>query len=551
MPVIKFGYEDLCSLVGENVPVGELIDKIPLMGADIANVSGDNFEVEFFPNRPDLYSVEGVARALRTFLGKERGLRKYEVRESDIILRVDKSVQDVRPYVVCGLVKGVEMSDELIASMMELQEKLHLTLGRGRRKVAIGVHDFENVTPPFTYKAVEPKSVKFVPLGESTPMNLDEILEKHEKGRDYAHTVQGKSRYPLFVDSEDNVLSFPPIINGIRTQLTPYTKDIFLDLTGTDLNALKVAIAIVASALAERGGELYWCKTVYEDMEFQTPDLAPSERTLDAKYVNDLLGLKLSLEEMAGLLERMGFGAAPDGEKLTVQVPAYRSDILHPVDLVEDVAVAYGYMNFDHQLPKALTFGKALTFERTRAGLRQLMMGVGYLEVQSLTLGSKQALYGKLRRDDPGTVELVNPISIDYDCLRTSMLPSLLEVLKANKHRELPQKIFEVGNVILQEKNARRLSALAIHAKAGFTEAKSLAEAVATEMGLEYEVVPREDGAFIGGRCAALRTKPSSANRRSKDAIIFGELAPEVITAFELSYPIIAIECDLEVMAKK
>lgn len=212
MPVVTFGYDDLVGLIGREVTVETLLERIPQLGADIHSYDPDTGElsIEFFPDRPDLYSVEGAARALRTFLGIEKGLTRYDVSPSDVTLNIDPSVEEVRPYMVAGIVEDIVMSDELIRSLMELQEKLHLTMGRKRAKVSIGIHDMEHIAPPFTYKAVDPLSVSFVPLAMTEEMNLEEILEEHEKGRDYAYILEGHDRYPLLVDSKGNVLSFRP-----------------------------------------------------------------------------------------------------------------------------------------------------------------------------------------------------------------------------------------------------------------------------------------------------------------------------------------------------
>ena len=255
MALISIDYQDLVSLIGKDVPKEELLSTLPMMGSDIDSVEDDTLNVEFFPNRPDLYSVEGVARALRGFLGFEKGLALYDVKETDMVLNVDPSVNDVRPYIVAGMVRDVCITDELIKSLMEVQEKLHLTLGRKRKKVAIGVHDSRSLKPPFVYKAVEPKSLRFVPLGYFEEMDLAEILVRHEKGREYAWTLEGKQTYPIILDSDEQVLSFPPIINGIVTQVTEATTDIFLDLTGTDFNAVNSALNIISTLLAERGGK--------------------------------------------------------------------------------------------------------------------------------------------------------------------------------------------------------------------------------------------------------------------------------------------------------
>ena len=216
MPVINFKYSDLCNLIGEEVPRDTLIERIPMIGADMHDTDGneDDMSVEFFPDRPDLYSVEGLARSLRAFLDIEPGMAEYDVQETEIEVNVEGSVKNVRPYILCAAVHDVDITDDLLRSLMEMQEKLHITIGRKRSKIAIGVHDLDKIAPPFRYKAVHPNEISFVPLAKTDEWDLKQILEKHEKGIDYAHLLKGKDKYPVILDSNDDVLSFPPIING-------------------------------------------------------------------------------------------------------------------------------------------------------------------------------------------------------------------------------------------------------------------------------------------------------------------------------------------------
>ncbi len=540
MPVITFGYRDLLNLIGREVPAEELIAVIPMMGADFHHYDPETCElgVEFFPDRPDNYSVEGVARSLRTFLGFEKGLRHYHVTDSGIVLKVERSVEGVRPYVVAGVIRDVTMTDELIRSLMELQEKVHLTVGRKRQKVAVGIHDLDMVRPPFVYRAVEPESVSFVPLAKEESMNLREILQRHEKGIDYAYVLEGKSKYPVILDADGQVLSFPPIINGRLTTVTERTKNIFIDVTGTDLNAISGVLNIVATAMAERGASIQSVK-VEGRRKFSTPDLRPSEWKLGVKYANQWLGLHLTPEEMAACLERMGFEAKPEKGRLKVLAPATRMDILHPVDLVEDVAKGYGYPRFGAKQPEVHSIGSERPIERTADLMRQMMIGHGYYEVTTLTLSSKKEQFDSMLLPPREVVEVLNPITEDHDCLRVSLLPSLLAVLRKSKHRDLPQRVFEVGDVVLDTKRRKNLAALSIHSKASFTEVKSLVEGIVHDLAHEFRVEPCDLPTYIPGRAAYILIEGHRVGH-------FGELHPQVILSYELGYPVAAMEIDLD-----
>jgi phenylalanyl-tRNA synthetase beta chain len=541
MAVISMSYKDLVNLIGQDIPQAELLAMLPMMGSDIDSVEGDTLNVEFFPNRPDLYSVEGVARAVRGFIGKETGLAKYPIAHTENVLKVDPSVKEIRPFIVAGLVRNVKMTNELIASLMEAQEKLHLTLGRKRRKVAIGVHDMRQLKFPFTYKAVDPKKMKFAPLGYTMEMNMSEILAKHEKGIEYAWVLEGKSRFPIIVDADGKVLSFPPIINGNITTVTDATTDIFLDLTGTDMNTLKTALNIIATLLAERGGKIETIKVIYPDGEIVLPNMEPRTREITAIEVNALLGTEYSPKQIAQYLQRMRFGAEVHGAKVRVQIPGYRNDIIHNVDLIEDIAISAGYGQIEGTLPKSLTFGAERPLEMLSSTARQLMMGHTYIEVKSLALScEKEQFEMMLRPESPDLAKIQNPITEYLTCVRMTLVPSMLMFLKANKHRDLPQNIFEVGSVVSGTKTVRHLAALSMHSKASFTEAKSLVQTVLRDLNIKFELGQCADPAYIPGRAAEILIGGKSMGS-------FGEYHPKVLENFELGYSVAGFEIVLEI----
>ena len=308
----------------------------------------DDMSVEFFPNRPDLYCVEGLARSLRSFLDIQPGMKEYKVENTNIDVTIDKSVKSLRPYFLCSAVFDVVIDDKILKSMMELQEKLHLTIGRKRCKLAIGIHDLDKVVPPFTYSLEDPKKTKFIPLTETKIMNLDEILEKHEKGREYADLLKGASKYPIIKDSKGNVLSFPPIINGALTTVTTKTRNIFVDVTGTDCKAVKGALDIVCTAFAERGGRIGTVRMHDGPEDFISPNLAPLNRIISAKECDMFLGTNLGPNGIVESLRRMGMNASFEegSDAISVSIPSTRTDIMHNVDVYEDVAIGYGFEKF-------------------------------------------------------------------------------------------------------------------------------------------------------------------------------------------------------------
>ncbi len=541
MAVIKLSYRDLVGLIGQDISQDELLEMLPMMGSDIDSVEGDIMNIEFFPNRPDLYSVEGVARAVRGFMGIETGLAQYTVKRTNNVLKVDPSVREIRPFIVAGIVRNVSMTGELIASLMEAQEKLHLTLGRKRKKVAIGVHDMAHLKFPFVYRAVEPTKMRFAPLGYTMEMNMSEILERHEKGVEYAWTLDGKPRYPVIQDADGKVLSFPPIINGNITTVTEKTTDLFLDLTGTDMNTLRTALNIIATLLAERGGSIETVKVIYPDREHILPDLEPRSRKLAAAEVNALLGTDYSAEQIAEHLAKMRFGAKVSGGEITVQVPGYRNDILHSVDLMEDIAISAGYGQITSRMPHSLTFGTERPVEVVSNTARRLMVGHGYLEVKSISLSCENEQFGMmLRPEDPNLVKIQNPIAEYLTCMRVALVPSMMAFLRANKHRDLPQNIFEAGSVVSGTETVRHLAALSMHSKASFTEMKSLVQTVLRDMNIKIALGQCNDPAYIPGRAAEILVAGKSIGS-------FGEYHPQVLENFGLGYPVAGLEIVLEI----
>jgi phenylalanyl-tRNA synthetase beta chain len=533
VPIIKLNYQYLEQLVG--VDHEAILQKLPMIGCEIERTEEDHADAEFFPDRPDLFSTEGVAHALRGFLSIETSLRDYPVTPSGMAFSVDPGLASIRPYLGTAVIRGLHLGEAAIESLMGLQEALHWAVGRGRGKVAIGVHDLDTVTPPFRYLASE-RSRSFVPLDYDRPMTMEEILTGHPKGRDYAHLVQDLPKFPLIVDSRGEVLSFPPIINGELTRVTGKTRNILLDTTGTDRRAVMTAVRILCTALAETGARI---ESVAID-GVPCPDLSPAERVVSASACSRLIGIPLTPVSMAGLLGKMRFGATPvDNDLLRVQVPCYRSDIMHDWDLYEDVAIAYGYDRFIPSLPRVFTIGAKHPVNILADMIRSIFTGMGYLEVIPFTLTNERVLFTWMQRPpSPAALRIKYPISEEHTVIRTDILPLLLETLQGNRHRELPQRIFAIGDVVEGKETYQKVAAVSIHPAADFTEAYAVTDALTRELGLSCTVNESTDPAFIDGRRGNLVMD-------GKGRGSFGEVHPRVLSAFELEYPVAALELDL------
>jgi phenylalanyl-tRNA synthetase beta chain len=402
----------------------------------------------------------------------------------------------------------------------------------------------KRIKPPFTYKAVEPSSIRFVPLGNNEEMDLHEILQKHEKGIAFASILDGCKRYPIIIDANNQILSFPPIINGTITRVTSETKDIFIDVTGTDFNAVNSTLNIIVTAMADRGGKIQSVKIHDGKKTIKTPNLPPTTMKLKCGDVNDAIGLNISKKDIKTSLHRMGYGVEEsnkaEGAKndcLKVLIPAYRCDILHNIDLIEDVAIGYGYGNLKGQLPKSSTFGSRRGIEDFSDKLRLIMIGLGFQEVTTLTLSNEKDNL-EFTPENDSVVRIKNPITEEHTVVRTVLIPSLLNILKINKRHNLPQKIVEIGDVVIDNANVRKIASLNISSKAGFSDVKSTVECLLKNLNIDYNMEIKQHPAFINGRCASIYSKGNELG-------YFGEIHPKTIIDFELEHPINGFEIDV------
>jgi phenylalanyl-tRNA synthetase beta chain len=528
--------------------VEEMAKWLPWLGTDTEEVGQGYVKIEYNPNRVDFCSYSGVARAFQGLMGWKTGMPSFEVKQGNITLTVDKSVAQVRPYVVSAVVRDLKIDYEAIRELMEMQEALHWMIGRDRKKASIGVHNLDAVEPPFSYVTCAPDEIKFVPLDKTEEMTPQEVLEKHEKGMAYKSEVDFASRYPLIVDKKGQVLSFPPIINGELTRVVEDTKNLFIDVTGTELNAISRSLNVLVTALADMGGTIEAVPVKYSDQVLVTPDLTPQKMNLRVAYSNNRLGLDFSEAQTMEALQKSRLDAKV-AEKgiLDVTVPAYRTDILHEIDLVEEVAVGYGVFRLEPTKPSSVTTGKPHKVSEVTLSVRQIMIGLGFTEALNFVLTNEVDHYQKMRRKPDGLVTLANPVSTDYSIIRNDLLPSLMNNLAVSKHHVFPQRMFEVSDVItLDDKSEtfteRRihLAVVSSHPTATFTEIKSILESLLMNLGFsDWTLKETSHPSFLEGRAATVSLGDIELG-------IVGEIHPQVLNNFELENPTGAFEVHLQ-----
>lgn len=540
MPTLKINKEEFEDLLGEEISEEQLHEEASYLGAHWNHEDGKKWEVETYPNRPDLLSVEGLARAYKGFFDVETGLRDYRTRQGITEVNVDESVEQVRPYIGGAVIRDVELTPRIINGLIQLQEKLHQTVGRRRDKIAIGLHDLDSVEPPFTYKAVEPEQVSFTPLEYGEEIHLEEILNEHDKGQEYAWILEDEEKFPIISDSDGKILSFPPIINNQLTEVTSETTDIFIDVTGKHKETVLKVVNILVTALAERDGKI---ETVRIDNDHM-PLLEPEEVELDVEYFRSVSGLELEKEEIVDRLEQMRFKAKKKKDKIKVGVPSYRTDVMHQYDIIEDIVIAHRYNNIEPEMPELDTPANEKQIEEHTEELRDILQGTGALESHTFTLSSKEKLFDRMnRKAEDEVVEMSNALTEDYTVVRNQMLPTMMEVLQNNRQHSYPQRFYEIEDVALPRENdaenRRKLAYSISGPETDFTDIKQVLQVIERDTGFDLEVEEAEKRFYREDRAAKIIYKGETVGH-------IGELGEEVLANWELEQRTAALELDVE-----
>jgi len=579
MPTVTFDHKNLQAIqLNANITHDPALweEKLDKIGCVVEECDDTKVDIEVFPDRPDLLSAETMAYATRTFLHNADAEPTLPIDAGSITMTVESSLENVRPIIYGAVVRGVdtghtsEARDQFIQGLMDHQEKLHFALGRGRKRSSIGVHDLANLKPPFRVKTVDSK-YKFVPLAMEEEMTITDILTQHPKGVEYAHLLEGFEKFPVILDASGDVLSFPPIINGAHTTVTESTTDFFIDVTGWDEKACESSLLLVCLSMAVRGGTVESIELTGWDGEVSIcPNGSPKTHKLPKSLLENVLGREFTDSEISDAINRMGgrfirrrvVTDGPlvserwaDGEvgsdEYLIEMPRWRSDILHPVDIVEEVATGIGYEDLGVANSQQSIAGNPLSKMTLHRRIRESLQGCGLQQIQSLTLSNEDDQFIKMRQEEVGGVtELHNPITIEHTIMRQSILPSLLRLLAANRHHELPQRVYELGTVVHDHENNDRVAWGCAEVGTGFTGAKGIAQALIRDLGVqenqidvEYKPIKSGEGPWLEGRGANILIKGQKVGS-------CGEIDPAIADLFELRVPIQAGEFDVEALGK-
>lgn len=589
MPTIGVDKEDLFQLLGRSYTTEEFDELCFQFGIELdedttEECQGDErpqLKIEVPANRYDMLCIEGIAQALNEFLGNEQP-PKYALNplKPEISLTIKESVFPVRQYAASAILRNVTFNQRAYDSFIALQDKLHTNLCRNRTLVAIGTHDLDTLTPPFTYEGLAPKDIKFKPLNQIKEFNGEELMEFYEKDKNlgkYVPIIKDSPVYPVMLDANRTVASLPPIINSDHSKITLNTKNVWIDVTGTDRTKTEIVINQIVAMFSRYSQTPFEIEPIQIISEHNgqtrvTPNIAPREFKAETAYINSCLGLDYSGEEIAKLLKKMALDATPSTSEdgiLNVKVPITRSDVLHQCDIMEDAAIAYGYDNLKKTHPNSESMvASALPVNKVADILRLATSQAGYLEVMPLTLCSHDENFAWLRAKDDGTkaVKLENPKTIEYQVVRTTLLPGLLKTVKENRKHSLPIKVFECGDIVLKDDklergafNQRNWAAMYVGKASGFEYVQGLLGKIMQTMRTPWLEKPQEDKrrgywieedksnpTFFDGRGAKVLFRSQEGGKAVEVGSI-GVLHPEVMNHFDIPYAGSVVEINAEV----
>jgi phenylalanyl-tRNA synthetase beta chain len=521
----------------------EIEEKISLFGTHLESLNENEIEIEVTANRPDLYSLHGFMRNFLAFLDKKTGLKQYKLNkpEKDFKVEINSNVKEIRPFTACAIIKNLKFDNEKIKEMIDIQEKIHNTLGRNRKKIAIGIYPLEKITLPIKFETRNPKDIKFQPLEFDRELNGLQILQQHPTGREYAHLLDGQNKYPIFIDAKDEILSMPPIINSHKTgKITQETKDLFIECSGFNFSILNKTLNILVTMFADMGGEIYQMKLQYGKENKITPDLTPERIKLSIADANKLLGLELKEQEIKKLLEKSGYNY--NTKTQIVEIPAWRTDIMHPVDIIKDIAIAYGYDNFKPEIPQISTIGQIEPINVLKSKIAGILAGLKITETLTYHLLTKDDLKKLCQKPE---IEVEDSKS-EYKYLRRDLTTMALKTLADNVDKEYPQKIFELGEAFTKDmeqetgiKEKHLLSIAIADSKTGFTEIKQILDYLMRMLNKPYEIQSTINQYLIEGRAGKIILN-------NKDIGYFGELKPELISAIKVKMPMVILELNIE-----
>ncbi|MCA9487273.1 phenylalanine--tRNA ligase subunit beta [Candidatus Woesearchaeota archaeon] len=540
----------------KKLSVEEIKDTLINLGMDLKGESADKdpeLKIEITAEKMDMISPVGIARAIAYYRGFVHKLREYKLLKAKEKVIVDKSVEAVRPKTVAAIIRDAPMNQEFLDEIIALQEKIHDSFGRGRKKAAIGIYPLDEISFPIIFKAEKPDDIVFRPLESEKEMSGYDILVEHDTGKKYAHLLAGKDIFPVFRDAKGKVLSMPPIINSHDTgRVDMQHKDLFIEVSGHNITHLDNILRVLVSTLIELGAQAEKVKVEYPKTTYEL-SLENSTETLSLNYVNKLIGTNIQPDEVEAYLNKVQFSLKESkGDKLTVEIPCYRSDIWHDCDIADDIARAYGYNNIVPTFPQIGSVASLLPSTSFRDSFSEMLVNLGFLETYTYMLTSTKEQFSSMLREEKEEeyIRLLDSEDQGLNMLRTMILPECLRALHINRKNKYPQKIFENGFVILPDKSADtgasnegRVCVCIAGPDANFTQIKGILDTLLKLQEVEARTLASSSSYFIEGRQASIIFKDSLIGE-------IGEVHPQVLDNFGMLVPVAALELNLDTLYK-
>jgi len=548
MAVIDFEFEKFKKDINKQISLEDLEEVLFDFGLEIDSYDPqtDILKVELTAERTDLLSFYGFKRAIESYLS----LKKYvspKINSSGLKVIVDRSALNYGNYTMCAIIKNVSLDSEKIKEIINIQEKLHLTYGRKRRSVAIGVYPLDKISFPITFASDFAENIKFVPLGEKKEMSGKEIIENHPTGKEYSSLLEGRQKYLFFKDSDNKILSMPPIINSEDTgKVTENTKDLFLECTGSNLVKLKHTINIFASLFADFGGEVLSIDVIYPDKTIVSPDVKERFMVVSLKSMNKLLGSNISLKEAISCLERMMFSVKQlSNDSLEVTIPIFRTDILHENDIADDILRAYKISNLKPTNTPVPFTGERLKTSILQEQIITSMVSMGFIEILPFVLSSKKDSFDNFNIKGEKYIPLGFSAESSINIVGNWIIPKLFKALTNNQHKSFPQKLFACDYVVIENKtednlseNKLHLAAVIANSKISFTEISSNLLALTKVFGKTLTLKEKDLSFYIKGRSALVFIDGLEVGH-------VGEFSPEILRNHNYTMPVCGFEIEV------
>ena len=542
MPVVELNLNRIKKLVSGNVTKKKIIDVLPFLGLDIESQDGDEIRIEYSPNRPDYSTDFGIALGLQGLLAVKKGVQKVNIKKTGKYeINVDSSVNKIRPFVTGIVAKNGTIDDQTIKQLMNMQEDLHFGIGRKRKKSSIGLHDLDKILFPLTYTTTT-REKSFVPLNETKEKSISDILSQTDVGQNYGWVLGDSKNVPIIIDSEGNIVSFPPIINAALTTVTTKTKNILVEVTSIEKDAAEDMLSVVSSILQMAGFQIFELKI--SGGKNSTPKLNERNIIYDPKLTSEILGIEMSPSNMVTCLKKCRLDAIIKGKKITCVIPRYRFDIFGPMDLVEEIALGYGIENLEPKLSPSTTIGQKDNVTIKTSVITKTAVGLGLLEVVNSSLTSKKNLYELTKRDSSQMISVLDSKSQEHTILRDSLLSGLLENLSKNIHETYPQKLFETGVIFTKGKpigESINLAVVMAHKDTNFSEIKAILQSILrTQFKIECKTKSSSESQelFVKGKYADVYVNEKKIGK-------IGEISNEILDNFRIRTSVVGFEINL------